>query len=136
MRELIPEEWGMLPDRAGRRLDHAATLLDGELPKDLAAPARADLLPGPGDLCPRCSCPAPATPCRQLAAVYYLVADEVNAYPFVLFELQGRPRTEIPTALRAHRPHFDTHPLTKPGPDSAPGPLPPHRRPAARRTRA
>ncbi|HEY3710426.1 MAG TPA: SWIM zinc finger family protein [Amycolatopsis sp.] len=106
MREFTPQEWEMLLDVAGRRLGHTAALLDGELPEELAAQSReagADLLPGPGDLRPRCSCPDSANPCKHVAAVYYLVADEVDADPFVLFKLRGRPRDEVLADLRARR---------------------------------
>ncbi|QRP44003.1 SWIM zinc finger family protein [Amycolatopsis sp. FDAARGOS 1241] len=106
MREFTPEEWSRLLDVIGRRLGHTAALLDGELPEELAAQAReagADLLPGPGDLRPRCSCPDSANPCKHVAAVYYLVADEVDADPFVLFKLRGRPRDEVLATLRSLR---------------------------------
>ncbi|MFI5612227.1 SWIM zinc finger family protein [Amycolatopsis sp. NPDC051903] len=106
MREFTPEQWSRLLDVVGRRLGHTAALLDGELPEELAAQAReagADLLPGPGDLRPRCSCPDSANPCKHVAAVYYLVADEVDADPFVLFKLRGRPRDEVLTTLRSLR---------------------------------
>ncbi|WP_033295719.1 SWIM zinc finger family protein [Amycolatopsis jejuensis] len=106
MRQFSPGEWDTLLDVAGRRLGHAAALLDGELPEELAAQSReagADLLPGPGDLRPRCSCPDTANPCKHVAAVYYVVADEIDADPFVLFTLRGRPRDEVLARLRELR---------------------------------
>ncbi|MFD9887702.1 SWIM zinc finger family protein [Amycolatopsis sp. NPDC059027] len=106
MREFAPAEWDALLDVAGTRLGHAAALLDGELPEELAEQAReagADLLPGPGDLKPRCSCPDSANPCKHVAAVYYVVADEVDADPFVLFLLRGRSRDDVLAELRARR---------------------------------
>lgn len=106
MREFSASEWDKLLDVAGRRLGHAAALLDGELPEELAVQSReagADLLPGPGDLRPRCSCPDSANPCKHVAAVYYLVADEVDADPFVLFTLRGRGRDEVLAQLRELR---------------------------------
>jgi uncharacterized Zn finger protein len=106
MREFTPKEWDTLLDLVGTRLGHAAALLDGELPGELAEQAReagADLLPGPGDLRPKCSCPDSANPCKHVAAVYYLVADEVDRDPFVLFLLRGRPRDDVLSELRARR---------------------------------
>ncbi|WP_410654607.1 SWIM zinc finger family protein [Amycolatopsis sp. lyj-112] len=106
MRAFTEEQWENLLGMVGSRLGHVAALLDGELPGELAEDARAtgaDLLPGPGDLRPKCSCPDSANPCKHVAAVYYLVADEVDADPFVLFLLRGRPREAVLAELRARR---------------------------------
>jgi hypothetical protein len=106
MRTFGEGEWDTLLGVVGTRLGHAAALLDGELPAALAEQAReagADLLPGPGDLRPRCSCPDSANPCKHVAAVYYLVADEVDRDPFTLFLLRGRPRADVLAELRARR---------------------------------
>lgn len=106
MRTFGEGEWDTLLGVVGTRLGHAAALLDGELPAALAEQAReagADLLPGPGDLRPRCSCPDSANPCKHVAAVYYVVADEVDRDPFTLFLLRGRPRADVLAELRARR---------------------------------
>ncbi|WP_236788441.1 SWIM zinc finger family protein [Amycolatopsis sp. GM8] len=100
------QDWETLLELIGRRLGHTAALLDGELPTDLASHAResgVDLLPGPGELRPRCSCPDTADPCKHSAAVCYLVADEVDADPFVLFLLRGRGREAVLSELRSRR---------------------------------
>lgn len=99
-------QWDTLLGTIARQLGHTAALLDGELPPELAEHARAsgaDLLPGPGDLRPRCSCPDSADPCKHSAAVCYLVADEVDTDPFVLFLLRGRGRDPLLRELRARR---------------------------------
>lgn len=101
-----PRDWDILLSTIEKQLGYTAALLDGELPPELAEHARVsgvDLLPGPGDLWPRCSCPDSADPCKHAAAVCYLVADEVDADPFVLFLLRGRGREEILNELRARR---------------------------------
>ncbi|GAA3530615.1 SWIM zinc finger family protein [Amycolatopsis ultiminotia] len=123
MRQFTPQEWDTLLDVAGRRLGHSAALLDGELPEELAAQSRAagaDLLPGPGDLRPRCSCPDPANPCKHVAAVYYLVADEVDTDPFTLFTLRGRPREEVLSRLRELRAPGATRQARPPDPGLTP----------------
>jgi len=103
--------------------------------------AGTDLLPGPGELQPRCSCPDWADPCKHAAAVCYLVAGALDADPFSLLLLRGRRRDEVLAALRARRrsaeatmaPPDRSQPATDPGVDAreayqrslAPLPAPP-----------
>ena len=99
-------EWKRVVETVAGRAAHAAALLDGELDPSIADDAAAsgvDLLPGPGDLQPRCSCPDWADPCKHAAAVCYLVADVLDADPFALFELRGRSRNSLMAELRAER---------------------------------
>ncbi len=88
------------------RLGHAAALLDGELPPEIAddaAHAGLDLLPGGGEIGPRCTCPDDADPCKHAAAACYLVTDALDADPFVLLLLRGRTRDQIMAGVRARR---------------------------------
>jgi hypothetical protein len=99
-------EWARVLDAIAARAAHAAALLDGELDPGVVDAARdvgVDLLPGPGDLQPRCSCPDWADPCKHSAAVCYLVADALDADPFALFVLRGRTREELLAGLRRRR---------------------------------
>jgi len=41
------------------------------------------------DVQARCSCPDSAVPCKHLAAVIYLLANEVDQHPFLVFRLRG-----------------------------------------------
>ncbi|MGE5829436.1 MAG: hypothetical protein ACM30G_13920 [Micromonosporaceae bacterium] len=55
------------------RLGHAATLLDGDLPPDVAdgvAATGLSLLPGPGEVGSRCTCPDGSDPRKHSAAVF------------------------------------------------------------------
>lgn len=99
-------EWDRVVAAIASRAGHAAALLEGELDPEVAADAEragVDLLPGPGDLQPRCSCPDWADPCKHAAAVCYLVADVLDEDPFALFTLRGRSRDALLAQLRAHR---------------------------------
>ena len=77
VRRFTDDEWDRVLAAISARLGHAAALLDGELPPEVAEDAAAaglDLLPGGGELGPRCSCPDDADPCKHSAAVCYLVS--------------------------------------------------------------
>lgn len=106
VRTFTPDEWDRVLDALSNEIGHTAALLDGELPPEVADDARAiglDLLPGPGEVQPRCSCPDWADPCKHAAAVCYLVADTLDQNPFAVFLLRGRSRDEVLAALRARR---------------------------------
>jgi len=65
--------WGRVLDLISAQLGRAAAMLDGDLPPDIAddvAAAGLDLLPGAGEIGPRCSCPDDADPCKHAAAVF------------------------------------------------------------------
>jgi len=99
-------EWERLLDVVAGQVGHAAALLDGEVPPAVAddvAAAGLSLLPGPGELQPRCTCPDWADPCKHAAAVCYLVAEALDADPFALLRLRGRGRDEVLAALRHRR---------------------------------
>ena len=107
VREFTDAEWDTVLDAIAARAAHAAALLDGELPPavlDDVGAAGIDLLPGPGEIGPRCSCPDWADPCKHAAAVCYLVADVLDRDPFELFHLRGRDRDAVLAALRARTP--------------------------------
>lgn len=99
-------EWARVLDAVAAQIGRTAALLDGELPPELVDDVRAaglDLLPGPGEVQPRCSCPDWADPCKHSAAVCYLVADTLDADPFALLRLRGRDRDAVLAGLRALR---------------------------------
>jgi uncharacterized Zn finger protein len=144
VRVLEAEEWDRVLDAIAAQIGHAAALLDGELLPEVADDVRSagtDLLPGPGELQPRCSCPDWADPCKHAAAVCYLVAGALDADPFSLLLLRGRRRDEVLAGLRARRRSVEVtmaapdppQPATDPGVDArqayqrslAPPPAPP-----------
>jgi uncharacterized Zn finger protein len=68
------------------------------------AAANANLFPAQrGDLVTDCSCPDYANPCKHVSAVYYLLSEQFEADPFLLFQLRGRSRDQVTAALRALR---------------------------------
>ncbi|WP_436842707.1 SWIM zinc finger family protein [Streptomyces flaveolus] len=144
VRTLEDEDWERFLDAAADRPGHIAALLDKELPQSLAD-CGVPLLPGPGDLAPRCSCPDSGHPCKHAAALCYQTARLLDAAPFVLLLLRGRGERELLDALsrrsaaRAARAAQERQPRTLPGvraadalaarelpPLPAPLPVPPH----------
>lgn len=106
VRRFTDEEWDRVLTAIAGRLRHAAALLDGELPPEIAedaASAGLDLLPGGGELGPRCDCPDDADPCKHSAAACYLLSDALDTDPFVLLLLRGRTRDQVLAGVRARR---------------------------------
>ncbi|HMO37839.1 MAG TPA: SNF2-related protein [Saprospiraceae bacterium] len=68
-------------------------LLNRELPPELSMACQKNgvaLFPTSWrDLHGACSCPDSAVPCKHLAAVLYLIANEIDKNPFLVFELHG-----------------------------------------------
>ena len=124
VRRFTNEEWDRVLAAISARLGHAAALLDGELPPDIAddaASAGLDLLPGGGELGPRCSCPDEADPCKHSAATCYLLTDALDADPFTLFLLRGRTRDQVLAGVRARRRGSASGQATSPGQVTSPG---------------
>ncbi|MFD9093614.1 SWIM zinc finger family protein [Streptomyces collinus] len=98
LRTLEDHDWERFLDAAADRPGHIAALLDKELPQSLAD-CGVPLLPGPGDLASRCSCPDSGHPCKHAAALCYQTARLLDADPFVLLLLRGRGERELLDAL-------------------------------------
>ncbi|MEV5320850.1 SWIM zinc finger family protein [Streptomyces sp. NPDC052687] len=134
LRTLDDADWERFLDAAADRPGHIAALLDKEMPHALAE-GDVPLLPGPGDLEPRCSCPDRGHPCKHAAALCYQTARLLDADPFVLLLLRGRGERELIDALsrlnatRAARAARERDPAPLPGVRAtdalAPRPLPP-----------
>ncbi|MEU0246230.1 SWIM zinc finger family protein [Streptomyces sp. NPDC006235] len=120
LRTLDDADWERFLDAAADRPGHIAALLDKEMPQSLAD-CGVPLLPGPGDLEPRCSCPDRGHPCKHAAALCYQTARLLDADPFVLLLLRGRGERELLDALsrlsatRAARAAQDKGPAPLPG---------------------
>jgi uncharacterized Zn finger protein len=101
------DEWAEALDALSSQAIYAAKLLAGEMPSDIEDVfQRVDLSLFPRNLSDinfECSCPDYGDPCKHAAAVYYLLSEQIDADPFVLFHLRGRTREQVLGTLRALR---------------------------------
>jgi uncharacterized Zn finger protein len=105
MTTLSSTQWRRAAAALGREARFAAKLLASEMPDDVeAAFEKAGLSLFPErrkDLATECSCPDWSNPCKHIAAVYYLLGEEFDRDPFLVFELRGLPRDELVELLGA-----------------------------------
>ena len=95
--------------RAAAALAHearfAAKLLASEMPEDVEKAfesAGLSLFPERRkDLTTECSCPDWSNPCKHIAAVYYLLGEEFDHDPFLIFKLRGMAREDLVGLLGA-----------------------------------
>jgi hypothetical protein len=81
----------------------AASLLAGRMPDDVEeafAAAGLSLFPKRREsLRTSCTCPDWSNPCKHIAAVYYLLGEEFDRDPFLIFRLRGLDRDELVALL-------------------------------------
>ena len=97
-------QWRSLELLFATRLGWAAQLLAGEVPANLeAAFAEAGVALFPrrwDDLQVRCGCPDDAEPCKHIAAVLYVFAQQLDGDPWLLLAWHGRDRQTLLQALQ------------------------------------
>ncbi len=95
----LKRQWAVFARELATQPLLAAKLFAGEMPEEVAevvARAGLSLLPESfWDLRTKCSCPDYSEPCKHSAAVYYLMAEEIDRDPFILFRLRGLEREEL-----------------------------------------
>jgi len=99
VKALAGEEWERVAAALASEVFFAAKLLGGEMPDEIErvfTAAGSALFPAAlQDLETRCSCPDWSNPCKHVAAVYYLLGEEFDRDPFLVFTLRGMSRTEF-----------------------------------------
>jgi uncharacterized Zn finger protein len=93
----LPEsDWKKLAASLESQAIFAAKLLAGEMPQEIEEAFEAiglSLFPEKlRDLETSCSCPDWSNPCKHVAAVYYLLGEEFDRDPFLIFRLRGMSR--------------------------------------------
>ncbi len=102
----LPEaDWKKLAQALASEALFAAKLLAGEMPQEIEqsfTQAGLSLFPEKlRDLETNCSCPDWSNPCKHIAAVYYLLGEEFDRDPFLIFRLRGMSREELIELLGA-----------------------------------
>jgi uncharacterized Zn finger protein len=104
---ITEKAWDHVTEEMSQKAIFAAKLLAGEMPDDIEEAFEAEdisLFPEkPKDIKTHCSCPDSANPCKHIAALYYILAEEFDRDPFMIFKLRGRTKDEIISALRHKR---------------------------------
>ena len=107
IKPLSEKDWQHVADAMAEQAIFSAKLLAGEMPQNIEeafAAAKVNLFPtAHSDLKTDCSCPDRSNPCKHIAAVYYLLGEQFDGDPFLIFRLRGKPKDDIMLLLRARR---------------------------------
>ena len=99
IKTLSKSEWEKISAALSGQAFFIAKLLAGEMPEnieDIFEEANISLFPNKlKDIETNCSCPDWSNPCKHIAAVYYLLGEEFDRDPFLIFTLRGMARDEI-----------------------------------------
>jgi uncharacterized Zn finger protein len=96
MKQLKKGEWNAVAKALSRQVLFASKLLGGEMPNEMGEvfqSAGVSMFPArQSDLKTDCSCPDWSNPCKHVAAVYYLLGEEFDRDPFLIFRMRGMSR--------------------------------------------
>ncbi|HHV18176.1 MAG TPA: hypothetical protein GXZ27_04880 [Thermoanaerobacterales bacterium] len=97
--KLKKKQWKKVLEYLSTKALYAAKLLSGDMPEDIAdmfLEVGVHLLPRrDNEIETKCSCPDFAVPCKHIAAVHYLIAQELDKDPFLVFKLRGMEKDEV-----------------------------------------
>ncbi len=104
---LTDQQWEKVLDALADQAIFTVQLLVGEMPPDIEevfTAAGVSLFPEKSaQLHTDCSCPDSANPCKHIAAVHYILGEQFDEDPFLLFRLRGRSQEQLMADLRARR---------------------------------
>jgi uncharacterized Zn finger protein len=100
-------EWETVIEKMAQKAIFSAKLLAGEMPENIEeafALAGVRLFPeNARRIHTSCSCPDYANPCKHIAAVYYILGQEFDRDPFMIFRLRGMDKDDLMNRLRKAR---------------------------------
>jgi uncharacterized Zn finger protein len=104
---LSERDWTRAEKAMASKALFMAKLLAGEMPREIEeafAACKLSLFPTSGrQLSSACSCPDWASPCKHVAATFYILAEAFDADPFLVFKWRGRTKEELLENLGALR---------------------------------
>ncbi|MEM7111709.1 MAG: hypothetical protein AAF614_04705 [Chloroflexota bacterium] len=107
LQKLTYQQWTAVLDALAERALFSAQLLAGEMPPDIDEAfqqAGVSLFPErSADLEMNCNCPDWADVCKHVAAVHYILGEQFDADPFLIFRLRGQTVEQLMGALRERR---------------------------------
>lgn len=118
--------WKKLAAKLFARPSAAASLLAGSMPEEAEKAFRsagASLFPSSKELDTECTCPDWSNPCKHTVAVFFLLAEEFERDPFLVFKLRGAGRDEL-VKMAKIGPARGKSGLPDPARGSRPEPLP------------
>lgn len=102
--EPTARQWADIDEAMRSKVGFVARLLADEMPTDLEAvfgTAGVALFPRTwNELRADCSCPDWENPCKHIAAVLYVFADQLDGDPWLLLAWRGRTRDQVLEPLR------------------------------------
>ena len=105
IKTIPPGGWQKLAKALSRQAIFLAKLLAGEMPQEIEKVFQStglSVFPGRlKDLETNCSCPDWSNTCKHIAAVYFLLGEEFDRDPFLIFKLRGMGRDELIRILSA-----------------------------------
>jgi len=107
LKPLSQKDWNKVTEAMAEQAIFAAKLLAGEMPQNIEEAFEAAKVPlfpkSSRELETDCSCPDWANPCKHIVAVYYLLAEQFDADPFLIFKLRGKSKEQLISELREKR---------------------------------
>ncbi len=130
---LSDAQWRRVEKAMSGQALHLAKLLAGEMPREIEqvfTSCRLALFPtSASELKASCTCPDWENPCKHVAATYYILAEQFDLDPFLIFAWRGRDKDELLEQLRTRRGGRATPAATRAGsvPKTPPteSPMPP-----------
>ena len=102
IKPISESNWSKVFSKLTEQSIFIAKLLAGEIPTEIEevfAIAGISLFPKRNEIKTYCSCPDSANPCKHIAAVHYILGEEFDRNPFMIFHLRGKTKNNIISSL-------------------------------------